>query len=101
MATCFLARGWFVLSLHVESERICCSLEYWVLYYTIQSVVEFSYHGIYYCFRFQQMLECISDSGLTQHTITNCLLHLHSDKAFAGFQHVCSINVADVSKIYS
>jgi hypothetical protein len=46
------------------------------------------------------MLECISDSGLTQHTITNCLLHLNSGKALAGFQHVCSINVTDISQIF-
>jgi hypothetical protein len=41
----FFARGWFVLSLHAESERICCSLEYWVLYHSL--LLNFSNVGVH------------------------------------------------------
>jgi len=87
----FLARGLVcTFSACWEWEDL---LQFGILGSIPQSVVEFSYHGIYYLLRISAMLECISDwlSGLTQDTVTNCLLHLNSDKAFAGFQ-TCMFN---------
>ncbi len=35
MATCFLLEGGLYFLCMLESERICCSLEYWVLYHSL------------------------------------------------------------------
>jgi hypothetical protein len=86
IATCFLLEGglYFLCMLRVRGFVAVWNIGF---YTTV-------------CCWISAMLECISDSGLTHHTVTNCLLHLNSDKAFAGFQHVCSINVTDVSQIF-
>jgi hypothetical protein len=95
----FLARGWFVLfSACWEWEDL---LQFGILgsipHSLLLNLVIMAYILL---LRISAMLECIPDSGLTQHTVTNCFLHLNSDKAFAGFQHVCSINVTDVLQIF-
>jgi hypothetical protein len=73
IATCFWLEVGLYFSLHAESERICCSLEYWVLLYhsLLLNLVIMAY--IYYCFRFQQCWSASLTLHLTQHTVTNCL----------------------------
>jgi hypothetical protein len=73
MATFFWLEVGLYFSLHAESERICCSLEYWVLLYhsLLLNLVIMAYIRL---LQISAMLECISDSSSSNPTYRNQLL---------------------------